>query len=253
MVALRAVVLHACVVATVGLRLTAAPHAPLKPAQRASSLRPALPALAASTISLPAVADEAWDALWYELNHEPPISLNPFHINAVGYLIIGLYASYLGWSLFRPPSAAEEAWAAEQEGLATEAAAAAPAFLAEAAEAEGAKVLPSGLIFQELIAGSGDAPTADHEVTVHYEGTLADGNTFDSSLDRGEPSTFKVGQVIKGWQEGLQLMKPGGKAVLTIPSELAYGPQPVGKIPGNSALRFEVELLEMELKKGLFG
>merc|ERR1712050_310281 len=122
-----------------------------------------------------------------------------------------------------------------------------------AAEAEGAQVLPSGLVFCETVPGSGESPVAGSKVVVHYEGKLANGEVFDSSLARNEPAEFKVGQVIKGWQEGLQLMKPGGKATLTIPANLAYGPMAVGSIPGNSALQLQVELLEVREAGGLFG
>ena len=78
---------------------------------------------------------------------------------------------------------------------------------------------------------------------VHYRGSLADGRVFDSSYVRGEPTEFKVNQVISGWQEGLAMMKVGGKAKLTVPAELAYGDRQVNSIPPNSVLQFEVELL----------
>jgi FKBP-type peptidyl-prolyl cis-trans isomerase FkpA len=135
------------------------------------------------------------------------------------------------------------------------AAAGAETFLAAATEEEGAVRQPSGLVFRELTPGSGERPTPDDTVKVHYTGTLFDGTQFDSSIARGEPSEFKVGQVIKGWQEGLQLMRPGGKAILTVPADLAYGPVPQGKIPGMSALKFEVELLEVKQGSGggMFG
>ena len=104
----------------------------------------------------------------------------------------------------------------------------------------------SGLVYDEITAGSGASPTADQSVTVHYTGKLvADGREFDSSYSRGEPTTFKVNQVIKGWQEGLALMKEGGKASLTIPAELAYGPRQMNDIPPNSDLLFEVELIKV--------
>ena len=83
-------------------------------------------------------------------------------------------------------------------------------------------------------------------MTVHYRGTLIDGTEFDSSYKRGEPISFPLGNVIKGWTEGLQLMKPGGKARLTIPSELGYGPGGVGNIPPNAVLVFDVELIEVK-------
>ena len=82
---------------------------------------------------------------------------------------------------------------------------------------------------------------------MHYTGTLSDGTVFDSSFSRGEPTEFKLSSVIKGWQEGLQMMKAGGKAVLTVPAQLGYGGMGnPPKVAGNSALRFEVELLKVE-------
>ena len=97
------------------------------------------------------------------------------------------------------------------------------------------------------MAGTGAQPTATSKVKVHYHGTLVDGKVFDSSVDRGEPISFALNQVIKGWQEGLQMMQVGGKARLVIPSDLAYGDQGrPGTIPGGATLIFEVELLAIE-------
>ena len=104
----------------------------------------------------------------------------------------------------------------------------------------------SGLIFKELTAGTGASPKATDRVKVHYHGSLIDGTVFDSSVERGEPVTFALDQVVKGWTEGLQMMKVGGKAKLTIPPELAYGPGGRSGIPPNATLIFEVELLGIE-------
>jgi FKBP-type peptidyl-prolyl cis-trans isomerase FklB len=118
------------------------------------------------------------------------------------------------------------------------------AFLAENKKKEGVKVLPSGLQYKITKEGTGKTPKADDTVTVNYRGTLIDGTEFDSSYKRGEPATFLVKGVIKGWTEALQLMKVGSKWQLFIPSELAYGEQPAGRVIGpNSTLIFEVELL----------
>ena len=200
---------------------------------------------------LPALAEPG--DFWDRLANEPPITLNPFSINPAGYAFGALYACYLGWQVWGPTSEAEQAWGAKVKEEAAAAAAAAPGFLEESASAEGAQMLPSGLVFQELTAGDGEFPTAESMVKVHYHGTLHDGVVFDSSIDRGQPAEFKLGQVIKGWQEGVSKMRPGGKAVLTVPPALAYGDMPLGKIPGGSALKFEVELLEVnEAEKGFF-
>ena len=120
------------------------------------------------------------------------------------------------------------------------------AFREQAAQEEGAVQTASGLIFKELRAGTGVSPKATDRVKVHYHGSLIDGTVFDSSVERGEPVTFVLDQVVKGWTEGLQMMKVGGKAKLTIPPELAYGPGGREGIPPNATLIFEVELLGIE-------
>ncbi|MEE4001452.1 FKBP-type peptidyl-prolyl cis-trans isomerase [Tenacibaculum sp. FZY0031] len=120
-------------------------------------------------------------------------------------------------------------------------------FLAANKAKEGVKTTESGLQYLVLKEGEGEAPTANSRVKVHYHGTLIDGTVFDSSVERGEPTEFGVGQVIKGWTEGLQLMKPGAKYKFFIPQELAYGAQQRGQhIKPFSALVFEVELLEVK-------
>jgi len=121
------------------------------------------------------------------------------------------------------------------------------AFLAENKTKKGVVTTASGLQYVVLKEGTGALPTKASKVKVHYHGTLIDGTVFDSSVDRGEPTEFGVGQVIKGWTEGLQLMKLGAKYKFFIPQELAYGGQQRGpKIKPFSALVFEVELLEIK-------
>jgi FKBP-type peptidyl-prolyl cis-trans isomerase FkpA len=108
--------------------------------------------------------------------------------------------------------------------------------------------LPSGLVYQSLQEGSGTPPAATDTVRVHYRGTFMDGKEFDSSYKRGEPTEFPLNRVIKCWTEGVQLMKPGGKARLTCPPAIAYGERGAGSgvIPPNATLQFEIELLSVK-------
>eukprot|EP00816_Leptocylindrus_hargravesii_P011531 CAMPEP_0196808796 /NCGR_PEP_ID=MMETSP1362-20130617/8789_1 /TAXON_ID=163516 /ORGANISM="Leptocylindrus danicus, Strain CCMP1856" /LENGTH=210 /DNA_ID=CAMNT_0042183267 /DNA_START=173 /DNA_END=805 /DNA_ORIENTATION=+ len=104
----------------------------------------------------------------------------------------------------------------------------------------------SGLVYLSMTEGDGKQPTVADTVEVHYHGTLIDGTVFDSSVQRGQTISFPLGNVIKGWQEGLAMMKEGGKATLVIPSDLAYGDAGTGDaIPGGATLKFEVELFKV--------
>jgi FKBP-type peptidyl-prolyl cis-trans isomerase FklB len=120
-------------------------------------------------------------------------------------------------------------------------------FFAENKSKEGVKTTESGLQYKVLKEGSGPSPKATDTVVVNYKGTLIDGTEFDSSYKRNEPTTFQVNRVIKGWTEALQLMKPGAKWQLFIPSSLAYGERGAGQLIGpNATLIFEVELLSIK-------
>jgi FKBP-type peptidyl-prolyl cis-trans isomerase FkpA len=121
--------------------------------------------------------------------------------------------------------------------------AASKAYLDKAALQPGAVRLPSGVIYREERAGTGASPTAIDSVKVNYRGTLTNGTEFDSSYKRNEPITFKLTGVIACWTEGVQKMKPGGKAMLTCPAELAYGDRGQPGIPPGSTLIFDIELL----------
>jgi FKBP-type peptidyl-prolyl cis-trans isomerase FklB len=124
------------------------------------------------------------------------------------------------------------------------------AFLAANKSKEGVVALPSGLQYKILSAGTGPKPAASDSVVCNYRGTLIDGKEFDSSYKRGQPATFPVGGVIKGWTEALQLMPVGSKWQLFVPSELAYGDRGTGADIGpNSTLIFEVELLSIQSKE----
>lgn len=120
------------------------------------------------------------------------------------------------------------------------------AFLEKMAKEEGVKSTPSGLLYKVIKEGTGAQPKASDKVRVHYTGKFIDGKKFDSSYDRNEPTEFGLAQVIKGWTEGLQLMKEGSKYMLYIPSELGYGADTRNPdMPPNSVLVFEVELLKV--------
>ena len=121
-------------------------------------------------------------------------------------------------------------------------------FLADNKSKDGVKTTASGLQYKITKEGEGKSPKATDTVLVHYEGKLLDGTVFDSSIKRNEPISFPLNRVIPGWTEGLQLIKEGGKAILYIPSKLAYGPRgtPGGPIGPDETLIFEVELLKVQ-------
>jgi FKBP-type peptidyl-prolyl cis-trans isomerase FkpA/FKBP-type peptidyl-prolyl cis-trans isomerase FklB len=144
---------------------------------------------------------------------------------------------------------ASQAQQAKSEAAGKENRAKGDKFLAENKTKAGVKTTASGLQYEVITEGKGKSPVATDTVKVHYKGTLIDGTQFDSSYDRNEPAEFPLNGVIKGWTEGLQLMKVGGKMRLFVPSDLAYGPQGRPSIPPNSVLIFEVELLEIAAAK----
>jgi FKBP-type peptidyl-prolyl cis-trans isomerase FkpA len=110
---------------------------------------------------------------------------------------------------------------------------------------DGVITTESGLQYEIVEEGDGPKPTVNDQVTAHYRGTLTDGTVFDSSYERGEPATFPLNRVVKGWQEGIPLMPVGSKFKFTIPPDLGYGSRAMGPIPANATLIFEVELLEI--------
>ena len=118
-------------------------------------------------------------------------------------------------------------------------------FLAENKNKPGVVTRPSGLQYKVVTEGNGPIPKANDEVRVHYHGTLLDGTVFDSSVERGEPIEFRVGQLIRGWNEALMLMPKGSKWILYVPYDLAYGSRDMGTIKPFSTLIFEVELLDI--------
>ena len=121
-------------------------------------------------------------------------------------------------------------------------------WLAENGKKQGVVTTASGLQYEVIREGTGPKPTATSQVKVHYHGTFIDGKVFDSSVDRGEPVTFGLNQVIPGWTEGLQLMSVGSKYKLYVPGNLGYGARPPQGMEPNATLIFEVELLEIDPK-----
>ncbi|MDO6447457.1 FKBP-type peptidyl-prolyl cis-trans isomerase [Colwellia sp. 1_MG-2023] len=144
----------------------------------------------------------------------------------------------------------EQTMKAKQQEAATKAAeeniAQGQKFLEENAKKEGVQVTESGIQYLVITEGEGKKPAATDRVKVHYKGMFLNGDEFDSSYSRNEPAVFGLNQVIRGWTEGVQLMSVGSKYKFVIPSELAYGPNGnPPRIPGNSVLQFEIELLEI--------
>jgi FKBP-type peptidyl-prolyl cis-trans isomerase FkpA len=143
------------------------------------------------------------------------------------------------------PSMLNNFLVARSKAAAQEEAARSLAYVKEMAREPGAMQTGSGLVYRELVAGSGAQPNKESKVKVHYTGTLRDGRVFDSSRERGLPLEATLTGVISCWQEAIPMMKTGGRAKITCPSELAYGERTSARIPGGSALVFDVELLEV--------
>jgi FKBP-type peptidyl-prolyl cis-trans isomerase FklB len=170
-------------------------------------------------------------------------------------LIAGLKDSFTGATAQLTPEQQQEAlgnlqkemtakMTAEREAAGQMAKKEGDEFLAANKSKDGVKTLPDGLQYKVLAEGNGPQPKPTDQVTVNYRGTLIDGTEFDSSYKRGEPVTFPVNQVIKGWAEALPLMKTGAKWQLFVPAGLAYGSEGIGRdVPPNSTLVFDVELL----------
>ncbi len=119
-------------------------------------------------------------------------------------------------------------------------------FRADYKKQSGVKETASGLLYKIEKAGEGNSPKAEDTVKVHYKGTLTDGTVFDSSYDRGEPIEFQLNQLIPGWIEAIPMLKKGGKMEIVVPPALGYGERAAGKIPANSTLKFEIELLDFK-------
>ena len=192
------------------------------------------------------------DKLLYVLGYGVAQQLAPLNLSAEE--LVAISAGFADGVLKREAKADPREYQAKiqafgQERLAAAASAeskASEAFVERMANEPGAEVLDSGLVFTELVAGTGERPGPESTIKAHYHGTLRDGRVFDSSVDRGAPVQFPLNGVVPCWQEGLQKVAVGGKAKLVCPARLAYGAQGrPPQIPPNSALVFEVELIEI--------
>jgi FKBP-type peptidyl-prolyl cis-trans isomerase FkpA/FKBP-type peptidyl-prolyl cis-trans isomerase FklB len=221
-----------------------------------SILRRALPCVALLLFLLPSLApaqelDSEEKKTLYALGQLVAQNLGGFQLSAEDLKVVqlGIVDGVTG----AEAKVEMETYGAKVQGLAQERAsraaetekAAGAEFLAKKAAEEGAIRKESGLIIKEITPGTGASPAATDKVTVHYHGTLRDGTVFDSSVDRGQPATFGLNQVIRCWTEGVQLIKVGGKSQLTCPSDIAYGDRGRPGIPPGATLVFEVELLSI--------
>ena len=221
--------------------------------KRSLAARLSLPLLVA--VCLPGVAlaepgTEEEKTLYY-LGVRISKSLEQFALSAdeKKQVVDGLSAGLAGTEVALDPATYDPKLLAFQKArqeIATQKELAASAeFVKQAASAAGAQSTPSGLVYTETKAGSGKSPAPTDIVRVHYHGTLRDGSVFDSSVDRGQPAEFPLNRVIPCWTEGVAKMKVGGKSTLVCPAEIAYGDRGTPGIPGGSALRFDVELIEI--------
>jgi FKBP-type peptidyl-prolyl cis-trans isomerase FkpA len=196
------------------------------------------------------------DKTFYAMGFMLGANLQRLNLNdkELGALYSGIVASAAGekskveMSIYQPKI--QQMFKSRMESVAKKEKEAGDKFLADYMKKNpNAKKTESGLVYEILKEGTGGTPKATDTVEVHYHGTLTSGEVFDSSVDRGKTISFPLNRVIKGWTEGLQLVKEGGKVRLVIPSELAYGENGAPpKIPGGATLMFEVELFKINPK-----
>jgi FKBP-type peptidyl-prolyl cis-trans isomerase FkpA len=237
-----------CLLSALGLS-GAAQEVPKRPAPPAPPIKPAVPAAPPATPALgPGEEDKALYAvglsIWDSLK---VFDLTPAEFENVKRGLVeaaaGKPAPDVGLEAYRPKiqalvqSRVQRRVEKEKERSLE--------YLATAEKEPGAVKSESGLIYREVLAGTGETPKASDAVKVQYRGTLIDGTEFDSSFKRGAPAQFQLGGVIKCWTEGLQRMKVGGKARLVCPAGIAYGDRGRPSIPGGAALIFDVELIEI--------
>ena len=191
------------------------------------------------------------DKIFYSIGMMAGMGLAEFELSEAEFEWVarGVADAALGREPLANPNdhmvAIQEVYAARTARANAAEAAASAEFLEREAAVEGAVQSESGMIMQVLAAGEGEQPGPTSEVKVHYHGTLRDGTVFDSSVDRGTPAQFPLDRVIPCWTEAVTQMKVGGKSRVVCPASIAYGSRGMGAIPGDAALVFEVELLEI--------
>jgi FKBP-type peptidyl-prolyl cis-trans isomerase len=191
------------------------------------------------------------DKIFYSIGMMAGMGISEFELTEAEFEWVarGVADAALGRETLANPedhmAAIQEVYAARKTRANAAEATASAEFLEREAAVEGAVTTESGMIVQVLVVGDGEQPEPTDEVKVHYHGTLRDGTVFDSSVDRGDPAQFPLDRVIPCWTEALTQMKVGGKSRIVCPASIAYGSRGMGAIPGDAALAFDVELLEI--------
>ena len=191
------------------------------------------------------------DKVFYSIGAMAGMGMSKFELTEAEFAWVarGVADAALGREVLAHPEdymiAIQEIYNARQARANAAEATASAEFLEREVAVEGAVLSESGMIMRELVAGEGEKPGPTDEVKVHYHGTLRDGTVFDSSVDRGTPAQFPLDRVIPCWTEAVTQMRVGGKSRIVCPASIAYGSRGIGSIPGDAALVFEVELLEI--------
>jgi FKBP-type peptidyl-prolyl cis-trans isomerase len=237
-------------------RVVAAIKSLIEPAPQETVARGMVPSASVAGSTQPAVVQPLPEREGRRESASATTSKGPKDLILIALLVVGVGLSFWLWKIYRPIQKPDRSAVAANTptvapsqrptGAAAIHARAGEQFLAENKNKEGVRTTPSGLQYKVLREGSGPSPKETDTVVTHYRGTLIDGTEFDSSYKRAEAATLALNRVIRGWSEGLQIMKVGSKYQLFIPPNLAYGERGAGDIPPHSTLIFEVELLEIK-------